>query len=245
MHRRSGTTTAINDPQPMSVTPPHRLDPRADLRCARASERAFTLVELLAVVAILGVLASLAIVAYTKNIRNARRTEVIGDLSNLSLRESAMLSARGHYASTATNEDDTYPVAPGELANKTGAITWDVSQPGYTRNEVAVGTPYFRAGGLEHGFDVLNFLPEGASSWCVYGVISGDGSNGEFGDEPPASDLGQQVFPPGDPQLQRFYARDWFYAFAKCDFDRDGVFWEFTTAHFTSSVSMGDKNFGE
>ena len=38
---------------------------------------------------------------------------------------------------------------------------------------------------------------------------------------------------------------DWFYAFAKCDFDRDGVFWEFTTAHWASDVSMGDTNFGE
>ena len=40
-------------------------------------------------------------------------------------------------------------------------------------------------------------------------------------------------------------ARDWFYAFAKCDFDLDGVFWEFTVGHFTSDVSMGDTNFGE
>lgn len=209
------------------------------------SERGFTLVELMAVVAILGIMSTLALVGYTKNVRNARRTEVIGDLSNLSLRENAMLSARGHYASTATGEDDTYPVTPGELASKDGAIQWDISQPGYTRDAVAVGTPYFRAGGLEHGFDVMNFMPEGGRSWCVYGVLSGDGTTGEFGDEPLGSDLGQAVFPAGDPQLQRFYARDWFYAFAKCDFDRDGVFWEFTTAHFSTEVSMGDSNYGE
>ncbi|HLT40162.1 MAG TPA: prepilin-type N-terminal cleavage/methylation domain-containing protein [Enhygromyxa sp.] len=212
---------------------------------AQSSERGFTLVELMTVVAILGIMATLAIVGYTKNVRNARRTEVIGDLSNLALRENAMMSARGHYASTTSNEDDAYPVAPNELANHSGAIQWDITQPGYTSDAVAVGTPYFQAGGLEHGFDVMNFLPEGGHSWCTYGVISGDGSNGEFGDEPPNSPLGTEVFPVGDPQLQRFYARDWFYAFAKCDFDRDGIFWEFTTSHTTTDVSMGDTNYGE
>jgi prepilin-type N-terminal cleavage/methylation domain-containing protein len=226
----------------MSDPRPTRLDIRA---AARTSEHGFTLVELLTVVAILGIMATLAIVGYTKNVRNARRTEVIGDLSNLSLRENAMMSARGHYASTATNEDDTYPVAPNELANHSSGIQWDVSQPGLTSDTIAVGTPYFRAGGLEHGFDVMNFLPEGGKSWCAYGVISGDGTRGEFGDEPPGLPLGNQVFPAGDAQLRRFYARDWFYAFAKCDFDRDGIFWEFTTAHFTTEVSMGDTNYGE
>ncbi|HVI04350.1 MAG TPA: prepilin-type N-terminal cleavage/methylation domain-containing protein [Enhygromyxa sp.] len=212
---------------------------------ARASARGFTLIELLTVVAILGIMATLALVGYTKNVRNARRTEVIGDLSNLALRENAMMSARGHYASTASTEDDTYPVAPVQLQNEEGAIQWDITQPGYTSDAVAVGTPYFQAGGLEHGFDVMNFLPEGGHSWCAYGVISGDGTNGEFGDEPPGEALGAEVFPAGDLQLQRFYARDWFYAFAKCDFDHDGTFWEFTTAHFTTDVSMGDTNYGE
>jgi prepilin-type N-terminal cleavage/methylation domain-containing protein len=220
----------------------HALDIRAE---ARARSRGFTLVELLTVVAILGIMATLALVGYTKNVRNARRTEVIGDLSNLALRENAMMSARGHYASTTNDEDDTYPVSPLELQNKEGAIQWDITQPGYTSDAVAIGTPYFQAGGPEHGFDVMNFMPEGGHSWCAYGVISGDGTKGEFGDEPPAGGLAQEVFPNNDPQLMRFYARDWFYAFAKCDFDRDGVFWEFTTAHFATDVSMGDKNYGE
>ena len=210
----------------------------------RARQRGFTLVELMAVVAILGIMATLAIAGYTKNVRNARRTEVIGDLSNLSLRENGLLSVRGHYASTATTEDDTYPVAPDELQNEEGAIQWLASDEGYTRDSVAVGTPYFRAGGVEHGFDVMSFMPEGAHSYCAYGVISGDGTTGPDGDEPPALDLGNEVFPAG-PSLDRYYARDWFYAFAKCDFDRDGVFWEFTTAHFATRISMGDENFGE
>ena len=127
----------------------------------------------------------------------------------------------------------------------TGAVQWSITDEGYTRDAVAVGTPYFRAGGVEHGFDAMSFMPEGGRSFCAYGIISGDGSNGEYGDEPPVFPLASEVFPNDGIELERFYARDWFYAFAKCDFDRDGIFWEFTTAHFSSTVSMGDTNFGE
>jgi prepilin-type N-terminal cleavage/methylation domain-containing protein len=206
----------------------------------RGLSRGFTLVELMAVIAILGIMATLALVGYTKNVRNARRTEVIGDLSNLALRENGMMSVRGHYASTSTDEDDTYPVPPVDLQTKEGAIQWAVDDEAYTRDAVAIGTPYFRAGGVEHGFDAMSFMPEGGKSWCAYGVITGDGTNGEFGDEPPGYELGAQVFAQDSPELARFFARDWFYAFAKCDFDRDGIFWEFTTAHFITDVSMGD-----
>jgi prepilin-type N-terminal cleavage/methylation domain-containing protein len=217
--------------------------PASTLPAKRA--RGFTLVELMAVVAILGIMATLALVGYTKNVRNARRTEVIGDLSNLALRENGMMSLRGHYASTANDEDDTYPVPPGDLASKQGAIQWGVDDESYSRDAVAVGTPYFRAGGLEHGFDAMNFMPEGGHSWCAYGVISGDGTTGEFGDEPPAYDLSAQVFLKTSAELERFFARDWFYAFAKCDLDHDGVYWEFTVGHASSDVSMGDTNYGE
>ena len=227
-------------------SPCERLAPaRVAVRPSADRSRGFTLVELLTVIAILGIMATLALVGYTKSVRNARRTEVIGDLSNLALRENGLLSVRGHFASTSTTENDTYPVTPVELANKDGAIQWSITDEGYTRDAVAAGTAYFRAGGLEHGYDALNFLPEGGHSWCAYGVISGNGSPGGEQDLPPASPLAQEVFPSGDAQLERFYARDWFYAFAKCDFDRDGTFWEFTTSHFASDVSMGDSNYGE
>lgn len=198
----------------------------------------------MAVVVILGILTTVAIVGYTKSYRNARRTEVVADLSSIALKENLHLSARGHYASTATSENDTYPVTPAELASQDSAVKWQIADDGYTRDAMAPDTPYFREGGVEHGFDSLGFMPENSSSWCVYGVISGDGTNGEFGDEPPGFDLGQEVFQ-NTPELARFYGHDWFYAFAKCDFDRDGTFWEFTTAHFSSDVSMGDDNIGE
>lgn len=204
---------------------------------SRSSKRGFTLIELMAVLAILGVLAAIAIGAYTKNTRTARRAEVIGDLSNIALKEDAFFSVRGHYASTTNSENLTYPVNPNQLQNATGAIQWSATDPAYTQD--AAGGQYFQQGGNEHGFDALNFMPENARSYCAYGVISGDGTLGEFGDEPPGDPLGQDVFP-GNAELTRFYARDWFYAFAKCDFDHDGDLWEFTRPHFTSTVSMGD-----
>src|SRR5690606_6165836 len=241
----SGMSAAAPHADSMPATPRHRAVSQLGTLPGHADARGFTLVELLTVVAILGIMATLAIVGYTKNVRNARRTEVIGDLSNLSLRENGLMSVRGHYASTSTGEDDTYPVPPGDLATKDGAIQWSIADEGYTRDAVAIGTPYFRAGGVEHGFDAMSFMPEGGRSFCVYGVISGDGTNGEFGDEPPGLPLATEVFPAGDVQLARFYARDWFYAFAKCDFDRDGTYWEFTTAHWSTEVSMGDSNYGE
>lgn len=206
--------------------------------------RGFTLIELMAVIAILGILAAIAIAAYTKNVRAAHRTEVIGDLSNIGLRQQALFTVRGHYASASADETDTYPVAPAALAAQEGTIAWDITAGGYHKDGAA-DTTFFRGGGNEHGWDVLNFIPENAESWCAYGVISGDGTNGAFGDVPPAQPLATEVYSLGDADLARFFARDWYYAFAKCDFDHDGTFWEFTKPHFTSKVSMGDQGAGE
>lgn len=203
----------------------------------------FTLIELMAVVAIVGILAALAVTAYTKNVRNARRTEVLADLSNLSLRERAAFNVHGHYISTTDDENDLYPVAPNQLVNFKREIAWGTNDPGYHRDGVADGQLYFTGGGDEHGFDAMNFMPEGANSYCTYGAIAGVGSSAANPEVPPVAGLGLEVFPANI--RPRYANRDWFYAVAKCDFDRDGIFWEFTTAHFTSDVTDGGVNVGE
>lgn len=208
------------------------------------SVRGFTLIELMAVVAILGILATIAIAAYTKNVRNARRTEVIGDLGGIALKQRNVFAIRGHYVTTSDDENDTMPVPPGQLKNETKAIKWNVTLGGYHKNLKADDDGIYDGGGFEHGWDALNFLPEAAESFCAYGTIAGDGTNGvnqvEPIDIPGGHPLATAVFPTGTPAQKAYYARDWFYAFAKCDLDRDGVFWEFTIPHYTSDISDGD-----
>jgi type II secretory pathway pseudopilin PulG len=194
------------------------------------------------VVAILGVLAAIAIGAYTRQVRNARKSEVIGDLSSLTLRQKTFLSVNGHYASSTNNEGpaSTYPTA----ATVTGAraeVQWVVTDPAYTGSGLGDGV-YTRGGPAVHGFDALRFMPEGGNSYCGYATISGWGTNAVDPDnpgstlpeEPPSSTLALEVFRPG---TEHHYANDWFYSYALCDFDYDGVYWAFTSAHYGSDVS--------
>lgn len=218
-------------------------------RCSRG----FTLVELMTVVAIVGILAAVASAAYLKNIRSARRTAVVGDLSNIKLRQEAVRSIRGHYVTASDSEDDTFPVAPATMtSNWETAIPWPagggslLADSGYTKPSAS--GQYYLGGGNQHGWDALGYVAQGGESWCVYGTISGRGSNGVFqganvSEVPPASPLASQVFPNGNAVAAQYTANDWFYGFAKCDFDRDGVYWDFTITHYSSEVI--DSNRGE
>jgi hypothetical protein len=47
------------------------------------------------------------------------------------------------------------------------------------------------------------------------------------------------VFPTTVAEADRFFANDWYYSFAICDLDFDGIYWALTTAHYTSDVSAG------
>lgn len=194
--------------------------------------------ELMGVVVILGILAVVALGAYTKQVRSAHKSEVISDLSNLTLRQKTFLSVSGHYASSTDCEGDTctYPLMADLTADATPR-SWDINAAGYTAAG-AGDTEYFRGGGDVHGFDALRFVPEGGDSWCGYATISGHGTNAadpDDADEPPTGvTLADAIYP---DDTEPYYARDWFYGYALCDFDFDGTYWAFTTAHYRNDVN--------
>lgn len=211
--------------------------------------RGFTLIELLTVVAILGILSTVAIGAYTRQVRQARKAEVIADLSGITLRQKTFIGVNGHYASSTTTEDpgSIYPAAPFPAAG--GEMQWNPTDPGYT-GPTAVGQ-YSRGNVAVHGFDALRFMPEGGRSYCGYATISGWGSETADEDEadvPPSSGIGGSLFPRGTDAAESLFARDWYYSFALCDFDNDGRYWALRTSHYASNVlitSIGDYHANE
>ena len=209
------------------------------IRRRHRPSRGFTLIELMTVVVILGILATIAVVGYTRYTRSARKSQVVANLSNITLRQKSFLAVTGHYASSTTDENKVYPPKTKISNPNLSPVQWDINDAAYTLAGQPDG-PYLRGGGELHGFDALRFMPEGGQSYCAYGTISGYGTNGPPGqaDEPPfGQTLAKAIFPNATVEQQRFYANDWFYSFAICDLDFDGTYWALTTAHYTSEVS--------
>ena len=150
------------------------------------------------VVAILGILAAVAVAAYVKNVRRARKSEVIANLSQLTLRQKSFLALSGHYASSTNCEGTTCTYPTGTAVTTTDReVQWDINDAGYTAAAAADG-PYLRGGGDVHGFDVLRFMPEGGHTYCGYATMSGYGSDAldtTEADEPPNTPLAQPNLP--------------------------------------------------
>jgi prepilin-type N-terminal cleavage/methylation domain-containing protein len=213
-------------------------------RTAASVQAGFTLIELMTVMVILGVLSVVAIVAFGRYVRNAHKTEVVSDLSNIVLRQKTWFATSGHYASTTDCEGPacTYPLA-SDLSTAKSALQWVIADAGYTASGEVDG-PYFRNGPDVHGFDALRFMPEGGDSWCGYATISGWGATAPTGyeDVPASATLANEIFPAATADA--YIARDWFYAYALCDFDFDTTYWAFSTAHYTSEVNWSSDNSG-
>lgn len=211
------------------------------------TQRGFTLIELMAVVVILGVLSTIAYGAFTRQIRSAHRTAVIGDLANISMRQKSFMAVSGHYASTTSDETSTYPAR--DIFASTGAdeYVWGTGDDAYTKATQG-DAMYFRNGGAVHGFDALRFVPEGGHSRCGYGTISGWGetvtvnpvTDDDVSETPPSQPIAQMLYPNSD--FEPFYARDWFYAFAICDFDKDETYAAYTLASYQEDIT--NESFG-
>lgn len=188
------------------------------------------------VLVILGILAAVGVSGFTKYVRSARKSSVVSNLSAITLRQKNFFAVTGHYASSTADEDELYPAKTAISNADLVPVKWVINDDAYTGAKLSDDT-LSRGGPAVHGFDALRFMPEGAQSYCGYGTISGWGSNAPQAAPPATAPIADAVFPNTTAEEQRFFANDWFYSFAICDFDFDSNYSAFTTAHYTSEVS--------
>jgi type IV pilus assembly protein PilA len=152
--------------------------------------RGFTLLELMIVVGILGILSAVALVAYRRYVSNARRSEVFSMIAALkSAEESYKAEFSTYYGTTATGEEDFYPVLRSGGTEPTPK----------TFNPASAGKTLWQN---------LRVSPPASTLYCGYVVVAGAAN--AFGI---AGVRGRTLFNNVPPP------RPWYYIRATCDFD--------------------------
>lgn len=105
----------------------------------RRLERGFTLVELMVVVVILAILATVATVGYGKWQQRARRSEAVGGVNDIRMKQDTFYNTYSRYVVAAVDEED-YAGDKGDwAAEEFGLFTWNESCPDATNGWCNLG----------------------------------------------------------------------------------------------------------
>jgi type IV pilus assembly protein PilE len=120
---------------------------------AEASNRGFTLIELMVTVAIVGILATIAVTSYSSQVQKSRRTDARSALLDLAGREEKLYSVTNAYSTSpaqlgyGTAASFSPPITVGSGYYNVAITVPDTNQPAVPESYLITATPV--AGGLQ------------------------------------------------------------------------------------------------